>query len=114
MNGQGQECYGFSLDEKKKRVSFVFLCTNGVRGFVKGKDMGQSQAAHSMVGRMLDYFGAHSTTHPNQHRHENTDTSHLRASIIPAVGQCATAVIFTGGWQQGKGCYSLAVFCSIH
>lgn len=114
MNGQGQECYGCSLDEKKKRVSFIFLCTNGVRGFVKGKDMGQSQGAHSMVGRILDYFGAHSTTHPNQHRHENTDTSHLRASIIPAVGQCATAVIFTGGWQRGEGCHSLAVFYSIH
>lgn len=49
----------------------------------------------------MDYFGAHSTTHPNQHQYEKTGTSHRPASIIPALASCATAVIFSGE-QRGE------------
>lgn len=52
--------------------------------------------------RTLDYFGAHSTTHPKQHQYENTDTSYHPGIHHTRNGQCATAVIFIGEGQQGK------------
>lgn len=61
-----------------------------------GRDTG-NQRSPLDGRRILDYFGAHSTTHPNQHQYENTD--YMSSSSIRRTrnGQYATAVILLGG-----------------
>jgi hypothetical protein len=107
MDRQGQHTTTAapSVDEKentkKRRVSFIFLCKNGVKRVREMEGNKGGHRAHSMGGRTMDYFGAHSTTHPNQPQLESTGTR--SSSIIHHTrnGQRATAVIFIGE-QRGK------------
>lgn len=85
MNGQGQNATAPWSRKNKKKEGFIYFLVYKRRERVREREENGPLQSPLGGGRILDYFGAHSTTHPNQHQYENTDTSHHPASIIPAL-----------------------------
>lgn len=81
----GTECDCSLVEEKQKKEGFIYFLVYKRRERVREREENGPLQRPLGGGRILDYFGAHSTTHPNQHQYENTDTSHHPASIIPAL-----------------------------